>query len=101
MKIVQIATAVEHYKNGEVYTDLYGIDEEGNPHILVGNEWNLLTITTSEGERGAEIVPRPSEISFDSEVIKEIFADVRPKPSQIKSLEKLCKAYYEHGRKNR
>ena len=58
MKIVQIATAVEHYKNGEVYTDLYGIDEEGNPHILVGNEWNLLTITTSEGGRGAEALVR-------------------------------------------
>jgi|TARA_R100001530_G_scaffold1410_2_gene2571 hypothetical protein len=51
-KIIQITTAVEVYKNGEVYTDVYGLGENGSLYIHSGLEWILVSSSNQVSERG-------------------------------------------------
>ena len=60
MKIIQIAVSTEHYKNGELYTDIYGLGDDGELYIRDKLGWNILSPELAEGKRGQELSPLKS-----------------------------------------
>lgn len=47
MKIIQIAVSNEHYKNDEVYTDVFGLGDDGELYIYDETEWIPVKMSTN------------------------------------------------------